>query len=319
MILGEEHAAEVFRTLGPREVQRIGSAMAQVTSASREELTEVLEQFVLEAQEQTGFAVDSDQYLRSVLVNALGEEKGGQLIGRILQGSDTSGIDGLKWLDSPAIAELVKGEHPQIIATILVHLDYDQAAEIVSTFPERLRNDVVLRIATLEGIQPFALRELDSVLKDLLAGGGNIKRSAMGGVRAAAEILNYMHGGYEQSALENVRYFDAELAQAIVDEMFTFENLAELDNTAIQLLVKEVPGETLLIALKGAQAALRQKFLSNMSKRAAELFAEDLDSRGPVRVSEVEEQQRTILQVVRKLAEEDRISIGKKAEDAFIE
>ncbi|CAD6528491.1 Flagellar motor switch protein FliG [Paraburkholderia hiiakae] len=319
MVLGEEHAADVFRALGPREVQKIGSAMAKIASPSRDELSEILEQFNLAAEELGGISVDTDEYLRSVLVRALGDEKGNQLIGRILQGSDTSGIEGLKWLDSSAIAELVKNEHPQIIATILVHLDHDQAAEIVATFPERLRNDVLLRIAVLEGIQPFALRELDNVLKDLLAGGGNLKRSAMGGVRAAAEILNYMTGGQEQSALENVKAYDAELAQAIIDEMFTFDNLLDLDNPSIQLLIKEIPGETLIIALKGAQGPLRQKFLNNMSRRAAELFAEDLGARGPVRVSEVEEQQRSILQVVRNLAESGQIVIGKNAEDAFVE
>jgi flagellar motor switch protein FliG len=319
MVLGEEHAADVFKSLGPREVQKIGTAMAKVSSPSREEINEVLEQFNLDVDELAGISLNSDEYLRSVLVRALGDEKGNQLIGRILQGSDTTGIEGLKWLDSAAIAELVKNEHPQIIATILVHLDFDQAAEIVASFPERLRNDVLLRIATLEGIQPFALRELDSVLKDLLAGGGNLKRSAMGGVRAAAEILNYMSGVQEQSALENVKEYDADLAQAILDEMFTFDNLLDLDNVSIQLLIKEVPGETLIIALKGAQAPLRQRFLSNMSRRAAELFAEDLGARGPVRVSEVEEQQRTILQIVRNLSESGQIVMGKNAEDAFVE
>ncbi len=319
MVLGEEDAAAVFKTLGPREAQKIGAAMAKVTSASREEISAVLEQFKLDVEEHAGISVNTDEYLRSVLVRALGDEKGNQLIGRILQGSDTSGIEGLKWLDSSAIAELVKGEHPQIIATILVHLDHDQSAEIVAAFPERLRNDVLLRIATLEGIQPFALRELDSVLRDLLAGGGNLKRSAMGGVRAAAEILNYLSGGHEQSALDNVREYDAELAQAIIDEMFTFDNLVDLDNAAIQILIKETASEPLIMALKGAQAPVRQKFISNMSKRAAELFAEDLAARGPVRVSEVEEQQRGILQLVRTLAEDGRIVIGKNAEDAFVE
>lgn len=319
MALGEESAAEVFRNLGPREVQKIGTAMAKIESPSREEMAEILEQFKLDSEKLSGLSVDTDEYLRSVLIRALGDEKGNQLIGRILQGSDTSGIEGLKWLDSLAIAELVKNEHPQIIATILVHLDYDQAAEIVATFPERLRNETLLRIAVLEGIQPVALRELDSVLKDLLAGGGNIKRSAMGGVHAAAEILNYMSGTQEQSALENVKAYDAELAQAIIDEMFTFDNLIDLDNIAIQLLIKEISGEMLTIALKGAQAPIRQKFISNMSRRAAELFTEDIASRGPIRVSEIEEKQRAILQVVRTLAENGQIAIGKNAEDAYVE
>jgi flagellar motor switch protein FliG len=216
------------------------------------------------------------------------------------------------------VAELIKKEHPQIIATVLVHLDPDHASEIATALPDRLRNDVLLRIATLDGIQPAALRELDEVMRDLLSGGDNVKRSTIGGVTAAAEILNFMNSANEKGVLDNVREYDADLAQQIVDKMFTFENLLDLDNSAIQLILKEVDSETLIIAVKGARAELRQKFLSNMSSRAAELFAEDLDARGPVRVSEVEEKQRDILQAVRTLADNGQVIIGKKAEDAYV-
>jgi flagellar motor switch protein FliG len=318
MALGEEEAAEVFRFLEPREVQKIGAAMAALKNVTRTQVGETLELFARDVEVHTGLGLEADEYLRSVLGKALGADKAGQVLERILGGNDTAGIESLKWMDAGAVAELIKNEHPQIIATVLVHLDPDHASEIVAGFTDRLRNDVLLRIATLDGIQPAALRELDEVMRDLLSGGDNMKRSAIGGVTAAAEILNFLQSAAEKSVLDNVRQYDPELAQQIEDKMFTFENLLDLDNGAIQLLLKEVESETLIIAVKGARAELRQKFLSNMSSRAAELFAEDLDVRGPVRVSEVEEKQRTILQTVRTLAESGQIIIGKKAEDAYV-
>jgi flagellar motor switch protein FliG len=292
--------------------------MAALKNVTREQVDEVMHEFVREAEQHTALSLDSSEYIRSVLTKALGDDKAGAIIDRILQGSDTSGIEGLKWMDSSAVAELIKNEHPQIIATILVHLDRDQASEIVSCFSERLRNDVLLRIATLDGIQPAALRELDDVLTGLLSGSDNLKRSPMGGIRTAAEILNFMQKTHEESVIENVRSFDEELAQKIIDQMFVFENLIDLEDRAIQMLLKEVESETLIVSLKGAQPALRQKFLANMSQRAAELLAEDLDSRGPVRLSEVETQQRKILQIVRNLAETGAIQLGGKAEDAYV-
>ncbi|WP_310678091.1 flagellar motor switch protein FliG, partial [Burkholderia multivorans] len=298
MSIGEEEAAQVFRFLAPREVQKIGAAMAALKNVTREQVEDVLQEFVKEAEQHTALSLDSSEYIRSVLTKALGEDKAGVLIDRILQGSDTSGIEGLKWMDSGAVAELIKNEHPQIIATILVHLDRDQASEIASCFTERLRNDVILRIATLDGIQPAALRELDDVLTSLLSGSDNLKRSPMGGIRTAAEILNFMTSVHEEGVLESVRQYDPDLAQKIVDQMFVFENLLDLEDRAIQMVLKEVESETLIVALKGAPPPLRQKFLANMSQRAAELLAEDLDARGPVRVSEVETQQRRILQIV---------------------
>jgi flagellar motor switch protein FliG len=318
MSIGEEEAAEVFKFLGPREVQKIGATMAALKNVTREQLDDVLTEFVTQAEKHTALSLDSSEYIKSVLNKALGETKAGALIDRILQGNDTSGIEGLKWMDSAAVAELIKNEHPQIIATIIVHLDRDQASEIVSLFSERLRNDVLLRIATLDGIQPAALRELDDVLTALLSGSDNLKRAPMGGIRTAAEILNFMATNQEESAIENVKSYDAELAQKIIDQMFVFDNLIDLDDRAIQMLLKEVESETLIVSLKGAQPALRTKFLANMSQRAAELLAEDLDSRGPVRVSEVEQQQRKVLQVVRNLAENGQIQLGGKAEDAYV-
>lgn len=318
MSLGEDEAAEVFKYLAPREVQKLGAAMASLRQVTRDQIADVLQDFVLEAEQHSALSLDSSEYIRSVLNKALGNDKAAGLIERILQGGDTSGIEGLKWMDSTAVAELIRHEHPQIIATILVHLDRDQASEVLALFTERLRNDVVLRIATLDGIQPAALRELNDVLTKLLSGSENIKRSPMGGVRTAAEILNYLGGVHEESVIEAVRNYDSDLAAKIVEEMFVFENLLDVEDRSIQVLLKEIESESLIIALKGAPSELREKFFKNMSARAAELLREDLESRGPVRVSEVETEQKKVLQVVRRLADQGAIMIGGRGDDAYV-
>ena len=216
------------------------------------------------------------------------------------------------------VSELIRNEHPQIIATILVHLERDQACEILSHFTDRLRNDAVLRIATLDGVQPAALRELNDVLTKLLSGNENIKKSSLGGVRTAAEILNFMSGEQESSVMDNIKNYDNDMAQKIMDEMFVFDNVIDIDDRGIQLLLREVQSEMLIIALKGASQELREKIFKNMSARASEMMREDLESKGPVRLSEVESQQKQILQIVRRLADEGQIVLGGKGEDSFV-
>jgi flagellar motor switch protein FliG len=316
--LGEEGATEVFKHLGPREVQKLGTAMSNLKNVTRDKVEQVLSAFRIRAEEKSPLGLNSGEYLRKVLTNALGDDKAGNLIDRILHGGDTSGIEGLKWMDSAAVAELIKNEHPQIIATILVHLDRDQASEILSLLPERMRNDVLLRIATLDGIQPSALRELNDVLTKLLSGNNNLKKSAMGGVRAAAEILNFMSGNIEGAMIESVKEFDAELAQKILDEMFVFEDVTDIDDRGIQLLLREIQSESLIVALKGASEGLREKVFKNMSQRAAEMLRDDLEAKGPVRLSEVEAEQKEILKIVRRLAEEGQIALGGNGDDAYV-
>jgi flagellar motor switch protein FliG len=319
MSLGETEAVEVFKHLGPREVQKLGVAMAKLSNITREQMADVLREFHVEAQQQTSIASSPDQYLRAVLTGALGDDKAGALIDRIFQGTDNAGIESLKWMDSPSVAELIKGEHPQIIATILVHLDADQAGEVLAQFTERLRNDVVLRIATLEGVQPSAMRDLNEVLSQLLVGSDKLKKSARGGVEQAAEILNNLGATVEASITSHIREVDPELAQKIQDKMFVFENLMDLDDRGIQLLLREVQSETLVVALKGTNAPLREKVFKNMSQRAAEMLRDDLESKGPVRLSEVEAEQREILRIVRRLAEEGQIVMGGKGEEGLVE
>jgi len=262
--------------------------------------------------------MDSDEYVRTVLTKALGDDKAAGLIDRILHGGDSSGIEGLKWMDSPSVADLIKNEHPQIIATILVHLDRDQASEVLGQFAEGLRNDVILRIATLDGIQPSALKELNDVLTKLLSGNNNLKKSPMGGVRAAAEIMNFMSGAVEGAVIETIRDYDGDLAQKIMDEMFVFDNLIDIDDRGIQLVLREVQSESLIVALKGASEELREKIFRNMSSRAADMLREDLEAKGPVRLSEVEGEQKEILKLVRRLADEGQLALGGKGNDAFV-
>ena len=318
MSLGEEEAAEVFQHLAPLEVQKIGATMASLKSPKRDEVKVVLDEFQSQAGEQSPMALGGNDYVKSVLKKALGDDRAAPLIERILQGGDTSGIDGLKWMESSAVAELIRNEHPQIVAAILVHLDRDQASEVLAHCNERLRNDVLLRIATLDGIQPTALKELNDVLAKLLLGEAHSKKGAMGGVRAAAEILNFMAGAAETSVIESVQEHDPELAQKIMDEMFVWEDLLEMDNKGFQVMLREVQSDSLLLALKGSSPELREKVFANMSQRAAETLREDLETRGMVKLSEVEAQQKEILKIVRRLMEEGQITVASGNGEAYV-
>jgi flagellar motor switch protein FliG len=308
----------VMQFLGPREVQKLGAAMSTMKAVQSEELEAVLENFRTETEQNTSIGVDSDDYIRSVLTKALGDDKAASLLNRILGARDASGIESLKWMDSQSVAELIRHEHPQIIATILVHLERYHACEVLDRFTERLRNDVVLRIATLDGVQPAALRELNEVLTKLLTGNESLKKKPMGGIRTAAEILNFLSGENEASVMSNLRNYDGDMAQKIMDEMFVFENIMDIDDRGIQVILREVQSESLIIALKGTGENLRDKIFKNMSQRAAEMMREDLDSKGPVRLSEVEAQQKEILQIVRRLADEGQIMLGAKGEDTYV-
>jgi len=319
MTVGEEGAAEVFKYLTPKEVQKVGESMAKLNTVSRERIDEIVKRFHETREGHFSLVRDTDEYVTQVLKRALGEEKANLLIDRILQGSDVSGIESMKWMDPAAIAELLKNEHPQIVASILVHLERDQASEVLKQVPERMRNDVLVRIATLDGIQPQALEELNQVLSRVLAGGEKVKKASLGGAKTAAEILNFLGSAIETVAIESIREHDGELAQKVLDQMFTFENVNDLDDKAIQTLLREVQSEALIVALKGADQALRERVFKNMSTRAAETMREDLEAKGPVRLSEVEAEQREILKIVRRLADEGQIQLGAGGgDDEFI-
>ncbi len=319
LALGEEGAAEVMKFLGPRDVQKLGEAMTTMKAVPQQTVEAVLNDFSEIVERNSTLGLDSDEYIRSVLKKALGDDKANSLLTRILGGGgDASGIESLKWMDSDSVADLVRNEHPQTIATIMVHLERDQACEVLHCFTERLRNDVLLRIATLSGVQPTALRELNDVLSKLLSGSDVMKKQAMGGTRVAADILNFMTGDQEASAMEYLKNYDPDMAQKIMDEMFVFENILDIEDRSVQLLLREVQSESLIIALKGASQDMREKIFKNMSQRAAETMREDLDSKGPVRLSEVEAQQKEILMIVRRLADEGQIMLGPKGEEAYV-
>lgn len=318
MSLGEEEAAEVFRHLGPKEVQKLGETIAKLKVIPRERVETVLDKFTQEAQDQHILVADTDSYVKNVLRKALGEDKANMLIDRILQGDDNSGIESLKWMDGASVAELLRNEHPQIIAAILVHLDQDQVSTVLKTFTERQRNEVLIRIATLDGIQPAALKDLNEVMSKVLAGGDRTKKASLGGVKAAAEIINLCGSSVETSALDFIREADADLAQKIMDNMFTFDDLSKLDDKGFQAVLKEVQSESLVLALKGATPELREKVFKNMSSRAAETLKEDLEGRGPVRVSEVEAEQKEMLKIVRRLVDEGQIVLASGGADDFL-
>ena len=318
MSLGEEHAAEVLKHLTPKEVQSVGETIARMKSIPRERMENVLREFTEIASEQANLVADTDEYVKSVLRKALGADKANLLLDRILQGSDVTGIEGLKWMDAGAVAELLRNEHPQIVAAILVHLDHDQSSSVLKLLNERHRNEVIVRIATLDGIQPSALKDLNEVMASLLAGGDRMRKSTLGGVKAAAEILNLMGTSVETSVLDYIREADNDLAQQIMDNMFTFDDLIKVDDKAIQSLLKEVQTESLVIALKGAAPELREKVFKNMSTRAGETLREELEARGPVRDSEVETEQKEILKVDRRLVEEGAIVLGGGSDDEFV-
>jgi flagellar motor switch protein FliG len=318
MSLGEEDAAEVFKHLEPKEVQRLGETIAKMKAIPREKVEGVLERFSAVASEQSILVPDTDRYVKSVLKKALGDDKANLLIDRILQGSDSAGIESLKWMDPGAVAELLRSEHPQIVSAILVHLDHEQASSVLRLFPERQRNEVLIRVATLDGIQPSALQDLDEVLSRVLAGGDKMRKASLGGAKTAAEIINLLGGSAETSVLDYIREADMDLAQKIMDNMFTFDDLNKLDDKGIQALMKEVQSESLVVALKGATPELKERILRNMSTRAAESLREDLESRGPVRLSEVEAEQKEMLKIVRRLADEGQIVIGGGGGDEYL-
>lgn len=318
MSLGEEEAANVFKHLTPKEVQGLGETISKMKSISRERVDTVLEMFNNNAAEQSMLVSDTDEYVKSVLRKALGDDKANLLIDRIMQGGDVAGIESLKWMDPTSVGELLRNEHPQIVAAILVHLDFDQAADVLKTFTERQRNEVLVRIATLDGIQPSALKDLNEVMSKVLAGGEKMRKTTLGGVKAAAEMINMMGTSVETAVLDYIREADSELAQKIMDNMFTFDDLEKVDDKGIQALLKEVQSESLVIALKGAKPEMREKVFKNMSTRAAETLREDLDSRGPVRVSEVEAEQKEMLKIVRRLADEGQIVLSGGGDDDFL-
>lgn len=318
MSLGEDVAAEVLKHMGPKEVQRIGATMAALQNITKTDISHVVDDFIRIVDEQTALGIGSDEYIRRMLVTALGEDKAGSLIDRILLGRNSKGLEALKWMDPRAVAEIISLEHPQIIAIVLTHLEPDHAAEVLSNLPERHQPDVIMRIATLNGIQPNALKELDDILEKQFAGENVARTSNIGGVKTAAEILNFVDPSKESIIMDSIRQADDDLGQTIEDLMFVFDNLVDVDDRGIQALLREISSESLVLALKGADEPLKQKVFRNMSKRAGEMLRDDLEAKGPVRLSEVEAAQKEIIAIARRMAEEGELVLGGKGGEQML-
>lgn len=309
LALGQNEAAEVLKFLSPSEVEKLGTAMSSMKNVTTEELNEVLVDFKHESQLHTSYGIDSEDYIRHVLTKALGDDKGNNLLNRILVTRDSTGIDSLKWMDGKSVAELIRSEHPQVIATILVHLEPLHASEVLTELPEITRSEVVLRMSTMDGVKLIALNELNDVLARLLTGNDAIKGKPIDGVRATASIMNFVKNDVENKLMTELYQFNPELAKQVTDQMFVFDDIVYLEDRDLQKLVRNIPQDSLVIALKGAKSEFKDKVLKNMTNRAADMLREDFDAKGPVRLSDIEHHQKVILQIVRQMADEGRISL----------
>ena len=316
--LGEDHAAGVMKHMGPKEVQQVGSAMATLENITTETLDSVVGLFITTIGGQTALGIDSDKYIKNVLTNALGADKAGGVIDRILLGRNSKGLEQLKWMDPRSIADLIRLEHPQIIAIVLSYLDSDQAAETLSYLPVKARADILLRVAVMEGVQPAALQELDAIMEKQLSGGSGVQTASMGGIQSAANMLNFMEGSMSAELIDSVVESDEEIGQLIQDKMFVFDDLIDVDDRGIQGLLKEVSTDILTLALRAAEEGLKEKVFANMSKRAAEMLRDDMEAAPPVKVSDVEAAQKEVLIIARRLSDSGEISLGGGGADELV-
>lgn len=310
MSLGEKDAAEILKHMGPKEVQRIGTAMASLTNINQSQVEGVVAQFLEAVSGQTGLGMGADSYIRNMLEQALGGDKANALIDRILLGGNTTGLDSLKWMEPRQVSDLIRHEHPQIQAIVISYLDPDQSAEILSNFDEKVRLDIIMRVAALEAVQPAALHELNDILERQFSGKAGAQTTSIGGVQTAANIVNFVDSNIASELLERIGEVDEDLSTRIQDLMFVFDDLVDVDDRGMQILLREVQGDLLVVALKGADPAVQDKVFRNMSKRASEMLRDDLESRGPVKVSEVEAAQKEVLTIARRLADAGELVLG---------
>ncbi|MDP2533221.1 flagellar motor switch protein FliG [Photobacterium damselae subsp. piscicida] len=316
--LNEQDAASIIRHLEPKQVQRVGSAMASMTDLNQAKVNSVHRHFLEDIQKYTSIGMGSEDFVRNALVAALGEDKANNLVEQILMGSGSRGLDSLKWMDPRQVASIIQNEHPQIQTIVLSYLELEQSAKILSQFPERVRLDLMMRIAHLEEVQPAALHELNDIMEKQFAGQAGAQAAKIGGLKAAAEIMNYLDNSMEGILMDQIREHDEDTAVQIQDLMFVFDNLIEMDDRSIQILLRDVPQEFLQRALKGADDLLREKIFVNMSKRAAEMLREDFEAMGPIRVSDVEAAQKEILSIARRLADTGELMLNGGGSDEFL-
>lgn len=318
MAMGSENAAEVLKHLNPKEVQSLGAAMANLENVNKVTMAGVMDDFIAEVSNQTSVGIGQEDYIREMMVNALGQDKANSMIDRILLGSGNKGLESLKWMDARSVSEVIRLEHPQIISIVLSYLEPDQSAEVLKMLPERARPDILMRVAALEGIPPAALQELDKIMEQQFSGSQNVSQNSMGGFKTAANILNFMESSIEGAIMDSIAEHDQEMQEGISELMFVFDNLNDVDDRGIQALLREVSTDSLTLALKGADEGLKEKILKNMSKRAAEMLREDMEARGPVRLSEVETAQKDIISTARRLADEGDIVLGGSGAEEMV-
>ncbi|MEY2994605.1 MAG: Flagellar motor switch protein FliG [Pseudomonadota bacterium] len=315
LLLGEQQAAEILRFLSPREVQALGGAMMSVADLSQEAVNVVLDEFVVMLKKQTSLGLGTGDYVEKVFRRALGEDKALSVLSRIMPGQGSKGLEILKWMDARSIADMIRGEHPQVVAIILSVLEYDVAADVLNFLPPEARPEVIQRVASLETVQPTAMDELEEIMKKQFSNNSSAKSSSFGGVKAAAKIMNFVKVDLESTIMGGLEKIDADLMQKIQDNMFTFENLSAVDNRAIQILMRNVEPDLLMTALKGAPEYVKEKFFDNMSSRARVMFIDEMEAKGPLRLTDVEEAQKLIMRTARKLSDKGELVLTGRGDD----
>jgi flagellar motor switch protein FliG len=310
LLLGEQQAAEIIRFLNPKEVQALGAAMVSVADLSQEAVNFVLDEFVATIKKQTSLGLGTTDYVEKVLKRALGDDKAASVLGRIMPNQSSKGLDILSWMDARSIAEMIKGEHPQVTAIILSVLENSVAADVLNYLPMETRSEIIQRVANLETVQPSAMEELEAIMKKQFSNNSSAKSSSFGGIKAAAKIMNFTKTELEASVMGGLAEIDPDLMQKIQDNMFTFDNLTGVDNRGIQVLMRNVEPDMLMIALKGANEGVKDKFFGNMSERARGMFRDDMEAKGPLRITDVEDAQKTIMRIARKLSDAGDLVLG---------
>jgi flagellar motor switch protein FliG len=310
LLLGEQQAAEIIRFLNPKEVQALGGAMVSVSDLSQEAVKAVLDEFVATIKKQTNLGLGTTDYVEKVFKRALGDDKAASVLGRIMPGQGSKGLEILSWMDARSIAEMIRGEHPQVTAIILSVLEHSVAADVLNFLPTETRAEIIQRVANLETVQPSAMEELEAIMKKQFSNNSSAKSSSFGGLKAAAKIMNFTKTELEASVMGGLSELDPDLMQKIQDNMFTFENLTGVDNRGIQVLMRNVEPDLLMIGLKGASDVVKEKFFGNMSERARGMFRDDMEAKGPLRLADVEDAQKTIMRIARKLSDAGDLVLG---------
>ena len=315
MLIGQETAAQIVKFLSPPEINRLSAAMTRISAVPREAAASVLREFGELMRQDGSLGLDGHDYIRGVLEHALGAEKADRLLGRLKQGGYVEGIEAVKWQDPRDLAEVIKAEHPQIVAMISAHLDPEQAQALMQYLPDELVEQVIPRLAMLEALPPTAIQELSESLEHLLTGEPQQARLSVGGIDVAAKLLNRLGPARSQRVLSTIANVDPELAQALTDRMFVFEDIFEIDDRSLQVLLRTVDQKILVSALKGATAGLQDKVFRNLSQRTAQMLKEEIETRGPMRLSEIEAAKKEILSAAQALDRDGKIMLRTQSAD----